>query len=136
MLISLPCPYKYQLANKEDIAMPFEDQILQAIKAAMPADAEIRVIPGVGSVNVKVSWKLNDGSERPNKMSKTIAICVSHEAAQDFASASAANQLGTYQRVLVFLAQKLAQFDPAHNASKSEVPPIEQWIIDSAVVVG
>jgi hypothetical protein len=116
--------------------MPFEDQILQAIKAAMPADAEIRVIPGVASLNVGVSWKLNDDPERPNKMSKTIAICVSHEAAQDFASASAANQSGAYQRVSAFLAQKLAQFDPTHNAPKYEAPPVEQWVIGSAVVVG
>lgn len=116
--------------------MSFEDQILQAIKAAMPADAEIQVTPGIGSLNVGVSWKLNDDPERPNKMSKTIAICVSHEAAQDFASASAANQSGAYRRVSAFLTQKLARFDPTHNAPKNEAPPIEQWTISSEVVVG
>lgn len=114
--------------------MPFEDQILQAIKAAMPANAEICVIPGVGSLNVGVSWKLNDDPERPNKMSKTIAICVSHEAAQDFASASQANQAGAHQRVANYLTQKLAHFDPTHNAPKYEIPPVEQWIIDTQIV--
>lgn len=116
--------------------MAFEDQILQAIKAAMPQGAEIRVVPGVGTLNVGVSWKLNDDPERPNKMSKTIAIVVSHEAAQDFASASAANQAVAYQRVATFLAQKLAQFDPTHDAPKYEPPPVEHWAITSAVVNG
>lgn len=116
--------------------MSFDDQILQAIKAAMPANAEIRVVPGIGSLNVGVSWKLNDDPERPNKMSKTIAICVSHEAAQDFASASASDQGAAYQRVSAFLSGKLAQFDPQHNAPKYEAPPVEQWVISSAVVLG
>ena len=43
--------------------MSFEDQILHAIKIAMPANAEIRVVPGVGAINFGVSWKLNDDPE-------------------------------------------------------------------------
>lgn len=116
--------------------MPFEDQVIQAIRTAMPAAAEIRVVSGVGSLNVGVSWKLDDDPERPNRMSKTIAICVSHEAAQDFVSASVANRAGTYQRVLVFLTQKLAQFDPTNNAPRYEIPPVEQWVVGSDVLVG
>jgi len=116
--------------------MTFEDQILQAIKAAMPANAEISVVLGIGSLNVCVSWKLNDDPERPNKMSKTISVCVSHEAAQDFASLSNANQDAAYRRVSEFLSAKLAQFDSQHNAPKHEEPPVEIWVITSAVVLG
>ena len=112
------------------------DHILQAIKAAMPASAEIHVVPESRSSNVGVSWKLSDDPERPNKMSKTISICVSHEAAQDFASASAVNQDAAYKRVSAFLLAKLAQFDPQQNASRHEAPPVEQWVINSAVVLG
>lgn len=116
--------------------MTFEKQILQAIQAAMPADAEIRVVPSIGTLNVGVSWKLNDDPERPNKMSKTISISVSHEAAQDFASASASDQGAAFQRVANFLSAKLAQFDPRHNTPKYEAPPVEQWLINTAVVLG
>jgi hypothetical protein len=116
--------------------MAFEDQILQAIEAAMPQGAQVRVVPGVGTLNAAVSWKLNDDPERPNKMSKTIAISVSHEAAQDFESAMAANQAAAYQRVATFLTQKLAQFDPSHDTPKYEAPPVEHWTITSAVVNG
>ncbi len=116
--------------------MPLKDQILQAIKDVMPADAEILVAPGIEALKIGVSWKLNDDPERPNKMSKTISICVSHEAVQDFASASAANQGAVYGRILAFLSAKLAQFDPQHNAPRYESPPVEQWVINSAVVLG
>ena len=116
--------------------MHLDDQILQAIKATMPASAEIRVLPGIESLIVGVSWPLNDDPERPNKMSKTISIHVSHEAAQDFASASAANQGATYNRIQAYLQAKLAQFDPQHNVPRYESPPVEQWVISSEVVLG
>jgi hypothetical protein len=116
--------------------MTFVDQIFQVIKEAMPANAEIREIPGAESLNVAVSWKLNDDPERPNKMSKTIMICVSHEAAEDFASVAHANQKTAYERISSFLTQRLANFVPMHNASKYETPPVEKWVIDSQVVTG
>ena len=116
--------------------MSLEDQILQAIKAAMPANAEIRVVPGIEPLRVGVSWPLNDDPERLNKMSKTISIRVSHEAAQDFSSVSAVNQGASYSRVLAYLQAKLAQFDPHHNALRYEPPPVEQWVITSEVVIG
>ncbi|MFZ6028619.1 MAG: hypothetical protein ACOYYS_12955 [Chloroflexota bacterium] len=63
--------------------MNFQDEIVNAIRQAMPSDANIQVVGGIGSLRVGVSWKLNDDPERPNKMSKTISIVVSDEAAQD-----------------------------------------------------
>lgn len=116
--------------------MPFENKILQLIKNVMPPNAEIHDVRGICLMNVNVSWKLDDDEERPNKRSKTISICVSHEAAQDFASASAANQEAAYQKVSRFLATKLAQFEPQHNTPKYEASPVEQWVISSAVMRG
>lgn len=122
--------------KKKAGTMSLAIQILQVIKAAMPAGAEIVLVPGIETLKVDVSWKLNDEPERPNKMSKTISICVSHEAEQDFASASNANQGAAYNRLFAFLSLKLAQFEPQQNALRHEVPPVEQWVIDSAVVFG
>jgi hypothetical protein len=116
--------------------MTIDAEILQAIRNAMPPNAEIEVVPGAGAFNVRVYWKLNDDLERPNKMSKTISISVSHEAAQDFASASAADQGAAYERVASFLSAKLAGFDPRHNLPKYEPPPVEQWVVSSSVLLG
>jgi hypothetical protein len=116
--------------------MAFEDQILKAIHTAMPAGALIQVVPGEGCLNVGVSWKLKDDPERPNKMSKTISITVSHEAAQDFANVSTVDQGASFARVAEFLTQRRAHFDPTHNTSRYEPPPVEKWIINTALVNG
>ena len=123
------------LVIKGAIVMSFENQILQAIKSAMPQNAEIQVVQGSRELNVGVSWRLSDNPERPNKKSKTISICVTHEAAQDFASASSADQEAAYQRVVTFLSAKLAHFDPQHDAPRYEAPPVEKWVVNSAVVL-
>lgn len=116
--------------------LTFENQILQAITAAMPHDAEIQIAPGIDALNIGVFWKLNDDPSRPHKMSKTISVCVSHEAAQDFSNASATAQDAAYQRIAAFLSAKLATFDPQHDAPIGQMPPVEKWVINSAVVLG
>jgi hypothetical protein len=114
--------------------MSIREHTLQAIRAAMPPEAEIWVIPGIGEFTVGVSWKLNDDPERPNKRSKTISICVSDEAAEDFETASAVDQGAAYGRVAAFLSKKLATFDPQHNVPRHVPPPVERWVITSAIV--
>jgi hypothetical protein len=102
----------------------------------MPADAEIRVVSSPFGFDVAVSWKLNDDLERPNKMSKTISIHVSHEVVQDFSNASEHGQTDAYRRLNSFLSQKLANLDPRHNAPRHESPPVEQWFIDTNLLFG
>jgi len=114
----------------------FQEDIVNAIRQAMPPDAKIQVVNGIEGFTVGVSWKLNDDPERPNKMSKTISIVVSDEAAQDVASASSHNQTEVYNRVNTFLSQKFANFDPSHNVPKYDPPPVEQWVLSSNVLFG
>jgi hypothetical protein len=116
--------------------MSLKEQALKAIRAEMPPSAEIDEIPDKGRFTVDVSWKLNDDPERPNKMSKTISICVSNEAAKDFDTASAADQEAAYRRISTFLSKKLAVFNPQHELPKSTEPPVDLWVITSAVVLG
>jgi hypothetical protein len=116
--------------------VPFEDQIVEVIRAAMPNGSDIRVVPSVEAVEVCVSWKLNDDPERPNKMSKTIRITVSREAADDFASASGASREEAFRRVSGYLAQRLREFDPKHNVPRDEPPPVEQWVITTNLLNG
>lgn len=116
--------------------MSFNAQILEATKSAMPSSAAITVVPGSGALDIEIAWKLNDDPERPNKMSKTIRICVSKEAEEDFSKASNANQNNVYQRVFDFLSEKLAHFDPTHSVQRCEPPPVEQWIIDTQLING
>ena len=118
--------------------MLFEDQILLAVRAAMPLDAHIQVVPGtgIGAFNVGVSWKFNDDVQRPGKMFNTIWICVPHEVAHDFASALAADQGVPYQRVAAFLSAKLTTCDPQRNMPNYEAPLMEQWVLDYSAMLG
>ena len=115
--------------------MSFEEHIIEAVKAVMPKMAKVQVVQGVDALNIAASWRLHDDPDRPNKMSRTISICVSLEAVQDFSSASGADQAAAYGRLAAFLSAKLAAFDPQHNAPKYDPPPVEQWVITSAIVL-
>jgi hypothetical protein len=122
--------------NPKEVAVGFQDEVVNAIRQIMPADAEIQVVNLTLGFYVGVSWRLNDDPERPNKMSKTISINVSHEAAQDFTSALEHDQADAYRRLNRFLSKNLANFDPRHNAPRHESPPVEQWFIDTNLLFG
>ena len=117
--------------------MPIDaEQILRAIRQAMPANAEVQLVPGVASISVSAAWKLNSDPARPNKMSKTIAIQVTNEAVQDFDSAAAADPTNAYARISRFIAAHLATFDPNHDSPRFEPPPVERWFITTNVLLG
>lgn len=115
--------------------MTIKEKILKAVRAVMPPNSEIRIGQEDNcAFNLAVSWKLNDDPEQPNKISRPISICVSREAAQDYASASAARQDAVHQRVVAFLSAKLEDFDPMHDVSRYEIPPVTRWVISSGVI--
>jgi hypothetical protein len=76
-----------------ETTMQLRDTIFDAIRRAMPADAHMDITSSFSSFYVSVAWPLHDDPSRPNKTSKTIAIHVSHEAAQDFANAPVTSAL-------------------------------------------
>ena len=114
--------------------MVFGNQILDAIKQIMPTDSEITSANSKSGIDVSVCWKLNDDPERPNKMSKTISIHCSQDAVNDYESAPPHNQAEAYRRIVSFISQKLDSFNPTHNASRNEMPPVELWVIDSTLL--
>jgi hypothetical protein len=115
--------------------MVLKNQILQAIQDAMPTGAKIYPEQSDCPLIFQVSWELND-PERPSKKSRTISICVSEEAIQDFEDAPLQNQESASQRVFNFLNQKLSAFNPEHDTPAFTPPPVEQWIINSSVLNG
>ncbi|WP_144821610.1 hypothetical protein [Marinobacter piscensis] len=112
------------------------NELVEAIKLAMPPDAELRVVNRLPGFDVDVSWKLDDDPERPNKPSKTIAISVTDEAAEDFANASGPMKHDALARLQKFLTENLRRFDPAHNTPKYEPPPVERWRLTNSVLFG
>jgi hypothetical protein len=109
--------------------MELQDTIFGAIRQVMPADARMDIHPSLSTFYVSVAWPLNDEPERPNKMSKTISIHVSHEAAQDFANASEPRRSQVHNRVERYLRTRLAAFDPKNDTPRHAPPPVERWDI-------
>jgi len=78
------------------------NDLIDAIRSAMPPDAELRVVNRLPGFDVGVSWKLDDDPERPNKPSKTIVISITDEAAEDFANASGSEKQDALERLQKF----------------------------------
>jgi hypothetical protein len=116
--------------------MEFRDTIFKVIQQAMPVDAHIDIHSSLSSFYVSVAWRLNNDPSRPNKMSRTICIHVSHEAAQDFANVSENQQSQAYARITRFLQAKLASFEPNHDAPRHAPPPAERWDITTDTLFG
>lgn len=112
------------------------NELVEAIRSAMPPDAELRVVNRLPGFDVSVSWKLDDEPGRPNKPSKMIAISVTDEAAEDFASASGPMKQDALAGLQKFLANNLRKFDPTHNTPRYESPPVERWQITKSVLFG
>ena len=116
--------------------MSFEEQVLQEIRSAMPSHAQFHEVNSVYSYYLFASWKINDRPDRPERMSKAIAVCLSHEATRDFASEPSAKRKAAKQRVSDFLRERLACFDPVHSEPADQTPPAEYWFIDAQVLHG
>jgi len=114
--------------------MELREEIFSTIRRAMPADAQLDIVTSISAFYVNVAWPLNDDPDRPHKMSKTISIHVTHEAAQDFANAPEHLQSQVRERVQRFLQAKLAGFDPRHNAPRNAPPPSERWDITTSTL--
>ena len=56
--------------------MSFEEQVLQEIRSAMPSHAQFHEVNSVYSYYLFASWKINDRPDRPERMSKAIAVCL------------------------------------------------------------
>ena len=116
--------------------MSFEEQVLKVIRSSLPSHAQFHEVNSVHSYYLFASWRL-DGETAPiERMSKAIAICLSHEASSRFEDIPASEQQRSLQGVADFVAMKLEAFDPNHDAPPDQTPPAEYWFIDSQLLAG
>ena len=116
--------------------MRFNNDIIEIIKHRMPDGARVVEASSFDAFVVNVSWKLDDDPERPNKPSRTLSIRVSHEAMEDFASATELKRAEALRRISDFIAKKMATFDPKHDVPKYQPPPVETWVVSTHVLFG
>ena len=100
--------------------MKFRDQFIKLIKQEMPSAATIRKKGSERDLDVEVYWELNNVPARPNKILKTISICIPHETLRDFADATTQARLIALERFQKILKRKIKGFNPDHAAQKHE----------------
>ena len=111
------------------------DGIEMLIRNVVPANAEIETLTpsGFNDMVYRVCWNLDDDPARPNKKSKTIAVHVPYEMAQDLPNISTDERSQVSNRLLQFLATKYAEFDPSQNTERNTPPPVERWVVPPEV---
>lgn len=114
--------------------MEVDSNIVDAIRKAMPAEADIDTVRGLGGFSVGIGWPLSDDPDRPNKMSRIISIVITDEAARDFTMAVQRDRADAFERVHRLLTRKLADFDPQHDVPRYGPPPVEQWTLSGEIL--
>lgn len=97
------------------------------LSQVFPTHASIHRCLPFDTVSFKIDWPLETDTDRPNKRSRLIIVCLSREFMSDYVAASPNNQTSETKRVVGQIKAKLAQFDPTHDSPKNALPPEETW---------
>lgn len=114
----------------------FEKHFLTVIEREFPEHAELRVQRESGDICIYADWKLGNDPARPNKRSKTIKICLSREAFNDYVSGGKQSRKSADERLRRAVAAQLKVFDPDHKVPAHVPAPIEQWTITTRILNG
>jgi hypothetical protein len=113
-----------------------QERLRGVAEKVFPTGTRLIVLPGMGDFVLLASWKLGTDASRPNKRSKTVQIVISREAIEDYAQGINGKREYTDQRFESLLRNRLAQFDPSHDAPLGTEPPMEKWQIGTIELNG
>ena len=99
-----------------------------------PDGTDFDIDANTSDFRAKVRWKVGTDPDRPNKMSKTIFIIVSAEAASSYANKNDAQRQADDGKLRDFVEANLARHDPDHDTPKEVAPPAVEWIAGSSVL--
>ena len=111
-----------------------EKHFLAIVEHELPKHAEVHVRLESDDICIYADWKLGNDSERPNKRSKKIKICISRAAVDDYTDGSEQNRQSADERLRRAVAALLHVFNPDHNVAAHVPVPIEQWTITTEML--
>ncbi|MBV9071878.1 MAG: hypothetical protein JO231_24430 [Acidobacteria bacterium] len=103
------------------------------IKRLFPEHAEFVFFTRLGSLMIRISWRLNDDPLRPYKRSKNIVLAISEEALEDYLYIDRPERRSAEEKLRAFVIDRLTTFDPHHDTPPDATPPQEQWRVTSAL---
>ncbi len=107
-----------------------QNHLVDIIRPLFPENAEFKL----NSDNqVTIFWKLGNDEDRPNKRSKIIRLNISREFMEDYDAANENIKQEMETKFSGGVSQKLANFDPDHNAPYGDgtLEPEEIWVVPS-----
>lgn len=99
-----------------------------------PDGTDFDIVANASDFRAEVRWKVGTDPDRPNKMSKTIFIIVSAEAASSYANKNDAQRQADDGKLRDFVEANFARHDPDYDTPKGVAPPAVEWIAGSSVL--
>jgi len=104
------------------------------LKPIFPDRSKIKCDRSSSDFRVRVSWKLGNDPERPNKMSKTILVIVPDEVADDYSNKNDAQRNFDDMKLKEFVSSGLSDHDPDPDHAIGQSPPVVEWIAGSNIL--
>jgi hypothetical protein len=104
------------------------------LKPLFPKGAEFRHVQRhTDELMFRVDWK-SPTEGRPNKRSRPIEICISQETQEDWQGAARnEDREAMDERIVQYVEQRLAAFNPNHEVPRHVPVPAERWVITSEI---
>ena len=107
---------------------------LDLLQSLFPSQADFCSLDNLDDFITKVSWKLNNDPERPNKRSKIIKIIIPSEVIDDYENKSTIKKQEDDKKLLQFVEQFLKEFDPDHDTPYEDSTPEVDFVIGGEVL--
>ena len=111
-----------------------KDHFESILRPIFRKDADFRHVELHGDgLRFRIDWKMPDEG-RPNKHSRPIELYLSEETLEDYEDAPHQQDREEMDRRIVdYVAQRLAAFNPDHNVPREQPVPAERWVISPEV---
>jgi hypothetical protein len=106
----------------------FGAQFRAIVEAELPEGSRIVMPRGDDGLMILATWRLPPSDPyRPAKRSRMVRIAITQEALVDYAAGSDGVRLESNARLVAWLRQQIAAFDPNHDAPLGVEPAPVTW---------
>jgi Protein of unknown function (DUF3022) len=105
-----------------------DEHFADLLSPLFPADAEINPPDEAGGLVLRVDWPMPKEG-RHHRRSLPIDVHFTRELMTDYPNLGERSQAATDERIVAFVRQRVAEFDPNHNTLQASPPEPVRWTI-------
>jgi hypothetical protein len=106
----------------------------ELLKPLFPPSTYIRIRTDK-SVIMAVDWRLKNMTGEPSRFSRLIKIIIPEGVMQQYQQLNESKRTHADQKLIDFIRCRLKQFDPYHDSPPGSIPPFEEWLIESHIII-